>query len=733
MTPEHGSTTLAQPNRPPSNGQWALSIAALMLSGAPIAQAQTQAQTLPTVTVTGAREPAADGHRATTTRSTKTLQDPHEVPQAITTVTRSIMNEQQAGSLREALRNVSGLTFNAAEGGRSGDNMMLRGFYTFGDIYLDGIRDTAQYNRELFNLEQIDVLRGAAAMLFGRGQAGGVINQVSKTPYLADSNVVSTTVGTKSYLQVTGDFNKRLGENSALRVNVMNRDEGSVRANPATGDEAELHRQGLAASVGFGLRTRDEFNLSHVYTRTRDKPDYGMPFDGATRRITSNFPATTWWGIKSTFDDSETSISTASHVHTFAPGSQLRTQIRHADYQRAYWVKTPSAALAPTASASTGGNVTRRSTYITDTLQSDFTYRLQALGMRHELLAGFEYLKEDGYRRGLQNLGTAANPLYQPTAEAGGAAPVTFTGKSYGLYVQDSVEFVPKWRLLLGARRDQLDADYSSLTSPTLRFGENSYRGGLSYHPDEQTHYYLSVSDSFSPTADLYQLSGGSFPAERSKVVELGAKWLLMDGDLALRAALYRADKEWERNTDLESTAAILTKKRRTNGIELEAAGRITPNWEVFGGVALMDAKILQVAENINATTGVVTVADARLVGQRARNTPRYTVNAWTTYALGGGWKVGGGLEAKGERYVYQPGAADASNQFDASGNFNPNTAPSYVRYDAMVSYERRNWLFRFNIQNLLDKVYYDALYDNGGFGVPGTRRKFLMTASYKF
>ena len=94
------------------------------------------------------------------------------------------MEEQEANSLREALRNVSGLTFNAAEGGRSGDNMMLRGFYTFGDMYLDGIRDTAQYNREVFNLEQVDVLRGSAAMLFGRGQAGGVINQVSKTPML---------------------------------------------------------------------------------------------------------------------------------------------------------------------------------------------------------------------------------------------------------------------------------------------------------------------------------------------------------------------------------------------------------------------------------------------------------------------------------------------------------------------------------------------------------------------
>src|SRR5690606_8707239 len=117
------------------------------------------------------------------------------------------------------------------------------------------------------------------------------------------------------------------------------------------------------------------------------------------------------------------------------------------------------------------------------------------------------------------------------------------------------------------------------------------YRAGLSWLPTANQHYYLSWSDSFSPTADLYQLSGGEYPAERSDVVELGAKWMLFEGDLSLRAALFRATKDWERNTDLETTGAILTRKRRTHGLELEAAGRITERWEVFAGLALMDAE----------------------------------------------------------------------------------------------------------------------------------------------
>jgi catecholate siderophore receptor len=712
---------------------FASSLAAVMLCCQANAQeAPKSSDTLKEVTVKGAQD-RPDTYRATTTRSTKTLQDPHEVPQAITTVTRTVMDEQQTGSLREALRNVSGLTFNAAEGGRSGDNMMLRGFYTFGDIYLDGIRDTAQYNRETFNTEQVDVLRGAAAMLFGRGQAGGVINQVTKRPFSIDQGSVTVGVGSQGYLQTQGDFNKRLGENAAIRINAMSRTEGSNRVNPSIGDDAQVNRDGLALALVLGQGTKHEFNLQHSTTRTKDRPDYGLSFNTATRRINENFSPNTWWGSAATFDDSDTNLTTLGHVWRIASDTELRTQYRRADYERAYWGKTPNLTAAPNASVSNGGNQTRHSSYTTDTIQSDLTTAFKTGSIRHEVLAGVEFLQEDSYRRALLNVGTAAVPVYTPSAENTGVTANTFKGKSYAFYAQDSIEFLPKFRALLGLRQDRLEATYPSVGTSPLRFSETSTRTGISYHPSTDTHYYLSASDSFSPTADLYQLSGNAYPAERSKVYELGAKWMLLEGDLSLRAAMYRADKDWERNTDLESSAAILTRKRRTNGVELEAAGRLSEKWEIFSGLALMDARIKEVAENRNATTGVVTYADAKLVGQRARNTPAYTLNLWTTYDIGGGFKLGGGAEAKGKRLAYQPQTANAAVLFNANGQFTPNTAPAYVRWDAMMQYETKQWTLRANIQNLLDKVYYDALYDNGGFGVPGTRRKFLVSATYKF
>lgn len=673
----------------------------------------------------------ADGMRATVTRVGKVLQDPHEVPQAVTTITQSIMNEQQVGGLKEALRNVSGLSFNAAEGGRSGDNMNLRGFYTFGDMYLDGIRDTAQYNRETFNLEQVDVLRGAGAMLFGRGQAGGVINQVSKAPKNGEESTLSATVGSDNYREISADLNKPLNDNTVIRINAMRRDEGSWRSNPSTGSTPEIHRDGVAVSLGLNLHTDNQFWINHYRLHTNDNPDYGISFDPATRAPSTVLPASYYWGNAKTFDQSDTAISTLVHELRIDMQSQLRTQLRQADYDRSYWAKTPNLSTAPDALGAVGGNQTRSAHYQTTTLQSDYSTQFQALGMAHQVLAGVEYLQEDSRRRTLQNFGTAAAPDFRPYQESTTAAASSFQSDSYALYLQDTVEFIPRWKATLGARRDTLDATYSTATSPKLQYSENSYRTALSFHPSVDTHYYLGWSTSFSPTADLYQLTTTALPPERSDVLELGSKWLLLEGNLALRAALYQATKYWERSADLESTAAILTKKRQTQGLELEAAGRLSEQWEMFAGLALMDARILEVAQNVNATTGVLTSANPAYAGQRARNTPPYTLNLWTTYQLNGGWKVGAGLEAKGERLAVNPSGTGAVPTLN--GAYTPNTAPAYVRWDAMASYVQGRWTYRVNVKNLLDQLYYESVYDNGGFTVAGARRSLSATAQYSF
>ena len=692
--------------------------------------APTAMQELPTVQVQADTD-KPDGLRATSTRVGKTLQDPHDIPQAVTTVTQALMADQQVGSLKEALRNVSGLSFNAAEGGRSGDNMNLRGFYTFGDMYLDGIRDTAQYNRETFNLEQVDVLRGAGAMLFGRGQAGGVINQVSKQALSYDQTQLSGSVGTDHYAEATADVSKVLSDNAAIRVNAMQRDEGSWRNNPSTGTEPEIHRQGLAASLALNQKSDNPIWINYYRLHTNDNPDYGVSFDPSTRAPGTALPSNYFFGNDNTFDQSDTTITTLINEHRIDASSQLRTQLRVATYDRSYWAKTPNLSTAPNALASVGGDKTRSADYQTTALQSDYSTRFQAFNMAHEVVSGLEYLKEKSARNSLQNYGTSSAPDYRSYQDALSSPATTFNSESYAVYAQDTVEFMPHWKATAGVRRDLMNANYSSATSPNLQYGENSYRTALSFQPDEATHYYVAWSNSFSPTADLYQLTVTPLPPETSDVAEIGAKWLLLDGDLAFRAALYQATKYWERSADLESTAAILTKKRQTNGLELEAAGRLSDRWQVFAGVAFMDARILEVAQNVNATTGVLTSANPDYAGKPARNTPPYTLNLWSDYQLTGRWTVGGGLEAKGERQAFR--SSDVGAVPTLNGTYYPNTAPAYVRWDAMARYEQAQWTLRFNVKNIFDTLYYDAVYDNGSFTVPGPRRTVIVTAEYHF
>jgi catecholate siderophore receptor len=233
----HPELSASASNRRPALLPLGAMMAAVALSGAAQAQqsaepaaraAQSEAAALPAINVNAQREENVgyQGVRTTVGKSPQLLRD---VPQSVTVVTEQLIQDRGADTLKEALRNVAGLTFNAGEGGRIGDNITLRGYSLVGDLYLDGIRDIAQYNREVFNVEQVDVLRGSASMLFGRGSTGGVVNQVSKRPFLSNLNEAALTLGSDAYKRGTADLNRVVGENAAVRLNVMKTDTDSFR------------------------------------------------------------------------------------------------------------------------------------------------------------------------------------------------------------------------------------------------------------------------------------------------------------------------------------------------------------------------------------------------------------------------------------------------------------------------------------------------------------------------
>lgn len=686
---------------------------------APVATAQANDQELKTVIVKDSKETGAlnlnehDGYQATTTRIGKQLQDPHDIPQAVTIITRDLIDDQGNKTLKDSLRNVAGLTFNAAEGGRAGDNMNLRGFYSFGDLYMDGMRDTAQYYREMFNMESVEVLRGAGSMLFGRGQAGGVISTTSKTPKLKDANKIGLAIGSNAMGEARADLNKKLGETTAIRVNLMHREEGSFRSNVETGTEPGVKRTGIAPSIAFGIGTHNQFTLSHYYVKSDDKPDFGINFANQKPK-SDNYRK--FSGDNRVFDKSETNITTLAHTYRFSNATEVNTKLRRTHVEREY------AAVKPAASGLTSSNFVTRALDVTDVaFQVDLSHKATFAGMKHELLAGVEYFKEDGWRDGLRNLG---GNTYQKGQYSG--APATYQGDTYSIFLQDQIEFVPNWKLLLGVRHDDMSAKYlyrnrgSSVDiHSNMNYSTQSYRTGLSWQPSEEAHYYLTWSDSVSPTADLNQVQGAQAHApERSGVTELGAKWLFFGGDLSLRAAAFKAVKTNERNTDLDAgtSDALLTKKRTTDGLEFEVAGRITPQWDVFAAAAIYDAKVDK----------VIATASKNIEGERPRNTPTHAFNLWSTYKFAPKWKFGLGLDYKSDLLAYSP----------TSANFNiktVNKVPSYYRWDAMLSYTEKNYSVQLNVNNLFDVEWYDGAYDNGGWALAGAERTFVLSTEVKF
>ncbi len=198
----------------------AMSIAWGVSPLAAMAQQSTPAtSTLPEVKVSGQQE-TKDYVPDVSTVGAKVPTPLRDIPQSVTVINRAVLDAQGAASLQDALRNVPGITLGAAEGGQIGNNINLRGFSARTDVYLDGVRDRGQYYRDTYYLESVEVLKGPSSMLFGRGSTGGVINQVSKQAELRDRNEVSATLGTSDYARTTADFNRKLSDTSAFRVNL---------------------------------------------------------------------------------------------------------------------------------------------------------------------------------------------------------------------------------------------------------------------------------------------------------------------------------------------------------------------------------------------------------------------------------------------------------------------------------------------------------------------------------
>ncbi|SDS81272.1 TonB-dependent receptor [Pseudomonas oryzae] len=664
-----------------------------------------------------------------------------DTPQTISVVPQQVIEEQQALSLRQVLSNVSGITFNAGEGGGgSGDSINIRGFSANANMQIDGLRDSAQTNRtDTFNIEAVEVIKGPNSVFGGSGTTGGSINQVSKQPRQRDFTRLGASLGTDNYKRLTLDTNQTLdgvGTDSAFRLNLM------AHENDVPGrDEIDRQRWGIAPSLALGLSDATRLTLSYFHQTDDNLPDYGVPArDGKKLAGVDREAYFGWKNLDK--DEVESDAFSVKLEHEFSDSLSLQNLTRYSRIDRDTVVSASHVNVSgvsagnykPAGPQAYGRDVT------TDMWinQTNLTAYFDTFGLGHTLVTGAEISRED-YERITYNhgLGTALYPadgydLSNPPGYWSGPVDKTRTADTAttldtkALYVFDTIALDPKWDLSLGLRYDWLDGEYRNTALPAgtvtdldTSDEQLSGRAGLVYKPADNGRIYVAYGTSFNPSAEFLATSGVGVSAttadlspEKNETWELGTKWELLGGRLQLDGALFRVEKTDARE-ELADGSYVLAGEQRVQGVELGVTGKISEQWNVYANYTFLDSETLK------------SLSDPSREGQALGNTPPRSLNLWTTYELPAGWTLGYGARYVSERNVTSTDTAKLDD---------------YWLHNAMVGYRvSRNLDLQLNVNNLFDEDYVERVRQNPGTDARssaieyGDARAAILSANYSF
>jgi catecholate siderophore receptor len=660
------------------------------------------------------------------------LGDIREAPQSISVIPREVIEQQAATTLRDVLRNVSGISMAAGEGGvPAGDNLTLRGFSARTDIFVDGIRDFGSYTRDTFNVEQVEVVKGPSSAQTGRGATGGYINLISKQPQRQTFLDGTAGIGTPEYWRATADIN--LAEDAtglagtAFRLNLLYHDVDAPGR-----DHVDAQRWGIAPAVAIGLGGATRAILSYQYLGQDNLPDYGQPFVPATITVPELIPyrerpapvdRDNFYGLLDRdYEETDT------HVLTFALEHDLSDAVRLANVTRYGHSTRDSIISAPRFLNSTTTEI-RANAQSRDTAdelllnQSNIFADFSTGGIKHELIAGFEIAREKSRNHGRTISEATTTDLFDPDPTRpynGTIEPSGFTARakadSIAGYLFDTITLSEQWLVSGGLRYDRFEVDFIGLPSnaepnpaPLARTDNIwSWRAGVTFKPVESFNLYVGAGSSANPafeglTSTNTNAAVAALEPEKSRTYEAGFKWDGLDGRLLLTGAVFRIDKLNARTPGLPGEAAtVLEGKQRVDGIELGATGRILPNWELIAAYTYLKSKIRE--SNTPAE-----------VGNELLNTPPHTFSIWTTYDFPFGLEIGGGVRYVDERFT---------------SNSNVRQVGSYWLTDATVAYDITDDITaRINVFNLFDEEYIDAI--SGGHYIPGAARSAVATLAF--
>lgn len=715
------------------------------------------------VHVHGERENDFKAARAASDKYTQQLLD---TPQTVVVVKKELIEQQGAVTLAEALRNTPGVgTFFLGENGNTntGDAIYMRGFDSSGSVFVDGIRDIGSISRDVFNIEQIDVLKGPAGTDTGRGAPTGSINLATKQPLLRNVGDASLSAGSADRLRGTADVNRVLDgrRGIALRLNLLDQDNG----NPAR-KEVKDKRWAIAPSIAFGLRGPTRLYLDYLHVKQDNRPDGGVPTIGLPG-YGSPDPKRPWlataapvdpqnfYGALSDFDRVRADMFTAIVEHDFSPRMRLRNTSRYGKTKQFYllsaFMGNTANLVTPDQADSSGWLLARTTRTIKDqentvlANQTTLTTAFDTGRLRHTLVSGLDLVNEKqgnwSYTGGGALLPAKLHHP-DPASPVSGLHLVRSGARTQGetataaAWLHDTVKLGERWLFGASVRVDHFDTTYdavalsTAVANPALPVGtpvpthveltDSLVSGKLSllYKPSANTSVYALWANSRQPPGSNLALSTSAnsasnpiFDPQVSTSTELGAKWELMNKRLGLNAALFRTEVKNEVEQDPVDLKYYQTGRKRVQGVELSAIGEITRNWSISAGYAWMDTSV---------ESGKLVTA----IGSNALSyTPKSSFTSWTTYSFPSGFRIGGGARYSGRLLRGTDGAVGT-----------PAYTEDYWVMDAMASYAiNRRVDVRVNVYNLFDKRYVAAINKSGYRYTPGAPRWGSVTANFHF
>jgi len=680
-------------------------------TGATPTAGTTDPKKLDGVTVVGQRY-LPDYSIRTTRGGTRTNTALLNVPQAATVVTDKLVADQALTSLGDAFRYMPGIGTAQGEGNR--DTPVMRGISSTGDFYVDGIRDDVQYYRDMYNLDRVEALKGPNALAFGRGGSGGVINRILRVADGMDHHSGSAQFGSNMRRRGTFDYGTGIGDSAGFRVNAVYENSNSFR------DDSRLKRYGVNPTFNIDFGASTSLLLSHERFHDERTTDRGIPsFQG---RPVATAP-TTFFGNP---DASETWVDVdafdATVQHAFTENLTLRNHLRWAGYDKFYQNVFPGA-------VDTTGTFVTLAAYNSRTQrtnlfnQTDLVWETSGGGMRHTVLLGGEIGRQsnDNFRMtGYFAPGTNVVPVASPNVDvavefrqSATDADNHTTARVAAVYLQDQIEFSPRWQAIIGLRYDNFRIDLRNNRNGQVLHSSDSMlspRAGLIFKPSDSVSIYASYSQAFQPRSgdQLASLtaSNASLEPESFSNREIGAKWDIRR-DLQASIAMYRLVRGNVAIVDPnDATRMLLVDGQYTRGVELGLAGRITDAWQVMGGVAWQTGEI--------TTTQSTTI----IKGNRLAQLPHLTASLWNRYDFTPRFGAGLGLVHRGALY------ANIDNRV---------TLPAFTRVDAALYWTLTPEMeIQLNVENLGNVRYYASAHSNNNIS-PGAPRSAWLTVNYRY